>query len=102
VAIRKGVNSCKLVCKDVATGLPKVGRIPPGVPNKESTSRPAFLLVLRAYRIQIESFPHQIPSQCSLAFYAYGRTLNAIIAILCYSNRTASTRSQHNFYHLRG
>ena len=28
VAFRKGVNSCKLVCIDVATGSPKVSRIP--------------------------------------------------------------------------
>lgn len=28
----KGVNSCKLVCKDVETGSPKVSRVPPGRP----------------------------------------------------------------------
>jgi len=45
-ACRKETYSSKLVLKDVVSGLPKVGRIPPGVPKQAPVFRPVFVLNL--------------------------------------------------------
>lgn len=52
VAFCKPIYSRKLVFEDVVAGLPKVGRIPPGVPMKESAILAGFFIGVVAQRIE--------------------------------------------------